>query len=146
MGERACERIVLIVDDEASIRGLFSRILAIGGYLPIAADCTEEALTLLDAGLRPDAVILDLKMPGMGGLALLMQLRARSQFRGIPTAIVTGDTFLSETTVNAAEALHAELHFKPMTMDELLELTGRLLAPKPLPGSNGTRGSIDSRP
>jgi CheY-like chemotaxis protein len=122
--------IVLVVEDEASIRDLFSRILASGGYFPMEASCAEEALAMLDAGLQPDAIMLDLKMPGMGGLGLLLRLRANPAQARIPIGIVTGDTFLSDMTLQAASALDAEMQFKPLTMEEVLDLAERLVARK----------------
>jgi CheY-like chemotaxis protein len=128
MAVRARTPTVLIVDDEASIRDLFSRILVLEDYRPVGASDAEAALRLLGRGLRPDAVILDLKMPGMGGFALLLRLRADPRYARIPIAIVTGDTFIPESNVHAAAALDAEIRFKPLTMEEILALVDRLLA------------------
>lgn len=127
VGQLASVPIVLIVEDEPSIRELFSRILSTGGYYPMEAGTAEEAVTMLDAGLRPDAILLDLKMPGMGGLGLLLRLRANPAHAHIPIGIVTGDTFVPDLTLQAASALDAELQFKPLTMEEVLDLTGRLI-------------------
>ena len=120
-------RPVLIVDDEASIRDLFSRILLLEEYKPVGASDAEAALRLLGRGLRPDAIILDLKMPGMGGFALLLRMRADPRYAAIPVAIVTGDTFIPDANVHAAAALDAEIRFKPLTVDEVLALVDRLL-------------------
>lgn len=128
MAERAGEPIVLVVDDEPGIRELFGRILAFGGYLTIDACSGHEALDLLDAGLRPDAVLLDLIMPGMDGLELLAHVRAQPRYAGIPIAIVTGATFMPESSVDAAAALDAEIQFKPLAMEDILDLADRLVA------------------
>lgn len=127
MAHRVPAPVVLIVDDEKTIRDLFGRILALEDYSPVEAATAEQALALLDQGLRPDAVLLDLQMPGMGGLNFLLHLRSHPQFSAIPVAIVTGDTFLPGATRSAAAALSAELQFKPLVAEEILDLTRRLL-------------------
>lgn len=131
MGDGFSGRIVLLVDDEASIRDAFSRMLQWGGYHPIEASSAEDALSLLDRGLRPSAVLLDLKMPGMGGLAFLLILRSDPRFASIPVAIVTGDCFLDRSTEKAAKVLGASLHFKPVDLDDVLLLTMRLVHEQP---------------
>ena len=127
MAFRAHGPVVLVVDDEPTIRDLFARTLAFDGYVPVEAATAEQALGLLNQGLRPDAVLLDLQMPGMGGLSFLLRLRAHPQLSEIPVGIVTGDTSLPSATRSAAAALRAELQFKPLIAEEILDLTKRLL-------------------
>ncbi len=66
---------ILVVDDEAAVRDLTVQILQRHGYQVFAADCGEAALEYLQT--RPgeiDLVLLDLGMPGMGGLHCLREL------------------------------------------------------------------------
>ena len=77
----------------------------------------------------PDAVLLDLRMPGMGGLGFLLSLRAHPDRQKIPVAVVTADTHLDDTAQQAVQALGADLCFKPMTMQDVLTLAARLIAP-----------------
>lgn len=123
--------VVLVVDDEASIRDLFARILESGGFCPVVADSAEDALLLLRGGLNPDAVLLDLKMPGMGGLGFLLQLRSDPRQATTPVAIITGDSLLSSLVHQTAELLNAEIHFKPMETDSIMDLTIRLIEDAP---------------
>ena len=60
----------------------------------------------------PDAVLLDLRMPGMGGLGFLLSLRAHPDRQGIPVAVVTADTHLDDTAQQAVQALGAHLLFQ----------------------------------
>ena len=62
--------IVLVVDDESAIVAAFSETLQLDGYEAVPAHSAEDGLRLLDDGLMPDAVLLDLRMPGMGGLRI----------------------------------------------------------------------------
>ncbi|GAO02307.1 sigma-54 dependent transcriptional regulator [Anaeromyxobacter sp. PSR-1] len=67
-------RNILVVDDEASIRHLLSVILVDHGYDPRAVGTGEEALKEL-AARDYDLVLTDVRMPGMGGLALLREIQ-----------------------------------------------------------------------
>lgn len=118
---------ILIIDDEDGVRSFFTKALELGGYAPVAAPTAEDALRLMNHGLRPDAVLLDLAMPGMGGLGFLLRLGADPERRHIPVAIVTGHIAIPQPVQDAAAALGAAVHHKPVDMDGLLELTGRLL-------------------
>ena len=120
--------LVLVVDDEESIVSAFTETLELDGYKTVPASSAEAGLRLLDEGLRPDAVLLDLRMPGMGGLGFLLSLRAHADRRLIPVAVVTAETHLDDTTQHAVQALGADLCFKPLNMQEVLALTAKLIA------------------
>ena len=120
--------VVLVVDDDPLVCTLFSRVLALGGYTSIAASTAEEALTLLEDGLMPAAVLLDLVMPGMSGLAFLLHLRASARYRFVPVTIVTGDSLSGmDGRGSAVAALDASLTFKPLHSEELLAVVGEML-------------------
>jgi CheY-like chemotaxis protein len=123
--------LVLVVDDETSIVSAFTETLQLNGYATAPAHSAEDGLRLLDEGLRPDAVLLDLRMPGMGGLGFLLSLRAHPERRQIPVAVVTADTHLDDTAQEAVQALGANLCFKPLTMQDVLSLAEKLIAPNP---------------
>lgn len=67
---------VLVVDDDESLRLLYSSELADEGYEVNAVSSGEEALEYLDRS-KPDVVILDIKMEGMDGLAVLDEIMKR---------------------------------------------------------------------
>jgi PAS domain S-box-containing protein len=69
--------IVLVVDDEELVRASTSAMLADLGYAVREAGSAEEALRLIDEGLRPDLVVTDHLMPGMSGTDLARDLRGR---------------------------------------------------------------------
>jgi CheY-like chemotaxis protein len=120
---------VLVVDDETSIVSAFTETLQLEGYETTPASSAEAGLRLLDEGLKPDAVLLDLRMPGMGGLGFLLSLRAHPDRRLIPVAVVTADTHLDDTAQQAVHALGADLCFKPLNMQEVLALAAKLTSP-----------------
>jgi CheY-like chemotaxis protein len=120
--------LVLVVDDEPGIVTAFSRMLESDGYATVPAHTAEEAIGLLQNGVRPDAIVLDLRMPGLGGLGFLLALRARPAGVEIPVAVVTADTHLDDTTQQAVAALGATLWYKPVDFDQLTAIMGRLIA------------------
>ncbi len=91
---------ILIVDDDAAVRAALERTLSGEGLTVETASDAFQALDLMDQ--RPqDAVLLDLKMPGMDGLGLLDNLRKRGL--EIPVVILTGhgDDFTSRQCLDA---------------------------------------------
>ena len=119
---------VLVIDDEMAVRTFFAKALELGGYLAIEAATAEAALRLMDQGLNPDAVLLDVSMPGMGGLGFLLQLRSDPVRRAIPVAIVTGHLAVPQPVLDVADALGVAVHHKPVDMEALLTLTSGLLS------------------
>src|SRR5687767_7633066 len=66
---------VLIVDDDVGMSSLLAKLLKLSGYRAEAVASGEAAIAYLSAN-RPDAVILDIMMPGMSGFDVLRRLRA----------------------------------------------------------------------
>jgi CheY-like chemotaxis protein len=63
-------------------------MLEVLGHSTTTATSGEEALALIDQGFRPDLVMLDVHMPGIGGLETLVQLRQRNAT--LPILLTTG--------------------------------------------------------
>jgi len=81
---------VLIVDDEAPLRRVLERSLTRGGYRVVSAGSAETAYELL-ATAQANAVLLDIQLPTMSGLALYLAIIHRwPAFEGC-IAIMTGD-------------------------------------------------------
>jgi two-component system OmpR family response regulator len=117
---------ILIVDDDASVTDTFSRMLRLEGYEVWAALSADEGLTLAQTH-RPNAVILDLRMPLTSGLQFLRAIRAIPGLTHTPVAIVTGDYYLDEAQASEIKALQAELRYKPLWLEELVTLARELL-------------------
>ncbi len=81
---------VLVVEDEASLRRALERALAREGYRALGAASAETAYELL-ATERADAVLLDVRLPTMSGLALYIALVHRTPALVGRIAIMTGD-------------------------------------------------------
>jgi DNA-binding response OmpR family regulator len=118
--------ILIVEHDEASI-GTYARILRLEGYQVQMALSAEAGLREVESS-RPDAIIVDFKMPGIDGLEFLRRLRAREDTRTTPVAIVTGDYFLDDTIPAQLRDLGAELRFKPLWLEDLASLVRVLLS------------------
>ncbi len=107
---------VLIVDDDPGVRKVLDRILSGAGYAVQEAGDAFQALDLMDAQ-PPDAALLDLKMPGMDGFALMENLRQRGL--EIPVVVLTGhgDEFTSQQCLEAGASAYLT---KPPDRAELL--------------------------
>jgi GAF domain-containing protein/DNA-binding response OmpR family regulator len=79
---------VLVIDDEAAVRDLMQRFLGKEGFRVVAAASGEEGLRWARE-LRPDAITLDVMMPGMDGWAVLSALKADPDVAEIPVIMLT---------------------------------------------------------
>jgi DNA-binding response OmpR family regulator len=117
---------ILIVDDDEGVTQTFARMLRLEGYQVHTAISAEIGLQQAELS-RPDAIILDLRMPLLDGLGFLRRLRAIAQQRETPVAIVTGDYFLDESVSSELQQLGAEVKFKPIWLEDLVALARTLL-------------------
>jgi CheY-like chemotaxis protein len=79
---------VLVIDDEVAVRDLMQRFLTREGFRVVAAAGGEEGLRRARE-LRPDAITLDVMMPGMDGWAVLSALKADPDVADIPVVMLT---------------------------------------------------------
>src|SRR6188768_1512859 len=87
---------ILIVDDDEGVTQTFARMLKLEGYRVRTASNAERGLCEAFR-VRPDAIILDMRMPILDGLGFLRRLRSSDEPRQTPVGIVTGDYFLSDS-------------------------------------------------
>ncbi len=109
-------RHVLIVDDEKNIRRTFKMVLEAEGFEVSVAATGEEALDRFREG-RPDAVVLDVKLPGIDGIETLQQLKKTG--REVPVIMISGHGTIA-TAVEATR--HGAFDFveKPISKERLL--------------------------
>ena len=121
---------VLVVEDEARMRELLQRVLTNWGFDVTAARSAEEAARLVD-GCDPDVVVLDLNLPGEGGIEFFKKLRDRlPRVQGI---VLTGFASIDA----AREAIHldvVEFLTKPCHLGELEQALDRALRRLAPPG------------
>ena len=117
---------VLIIDDDEGVTTTFARMLRLEGFA-VRTAMTAEAGLREAARLQPDAVIVDLHMPLVDGLAFLRQLRRLDGCGATPVAIVTGDYFLEDEVAAEIRDLGAEVRFKPLWLEDLVGLARDLV-------------------
>ena len=117
---------LLIVDDDVSTTQTFAQILKLEGYDVTTAATAESGLREIETG-HPDAIILDLRMPFINGLGLLYRLRAGEVDRQTPVVIVTGDQCLDDTVIRELHDLGAEVRFKPLWLEDLVDVARSLV-------------------
>lgn len=87
---------VLIIDDEEDIRSIASMSLGIlGGIDVVEADGGEDGISKA-AVENPDAILLDMMMPGLDGPSTLVKLRANEATKNIPVIFLTARAMNSE--------------------------------------------------
>jgi DNA-binding response OmpR family regulator len=107
---------VLVVDDEKMVRDTIGQVLADEGYVVDIAVDGSDALACVHAA-RPDAILLDLMMPGMNGRQFLQALRSDPAYAEVPVLIMTAVHGLE---VNLASIGASEVLEKPPNVEELL--------------------------
>ena len=101
-------------------------MLRLEGYEVSTALDAQAALRDVETS-QPDVVLVDLRMPLMDGLTFLRRLRAHPEQRRTAVAIVTADYFVDDATTNELRVLGADVYFKPLWLEDLLDITGRLI-------------------
>ncbi len=110
--------LVLVVDDDPAILPLMEAILEDEPVLLEGADGGLAALARIEGGLRPDLLILDVMMPGMGGIEVLHRVKARPEFEQVPVILLTARS-RSEDVVVGLEAGATDYVVKPFHLAEL---------------------------
>ena len=112
------KKTILIVDDNADTRLLLSARLKAHHYHTVFA---ADALQAMSVALkeRPDAILLDLGLPGGNGLMVLQRFKANTSLGGIPVIIVTAeDPLVAEAhTIEAGAVAFLQ---KPVDQDKLM--------------------------
>ncbi|MBZ5715064.1 response regulator [Nannocystis pusilla] len=108
---------VLVVEDDKDIRETMGLVLEGEGYEVVTAPNGKEALQLLQTGLRPCIVLLDLMMPVMSGWELREQMLRDPAMADIPTIVITGDTRASQ---RMAQLQATACIAKPFEISDLL--------------------------
>lgn len=114
---------ILIIDDEEAVCWTLERALKSEGHRVRTASSAEQGLESAEQ-LRPDAILLDVRLPGMDGLSALMRLRQLSG--DAPVIVMTAFGNLS-TAVRAVEGGAFDYLTKPFDLDQALETVQRAL-------------------
>jgi CheY-like chemotaxis protein len=137
---------VLIVEDEPDHRRALALTLRLGGYEPLESASGEEALAACEAprgspvspapdvrnggewvgaATKPDALVLDVRLPGIDGVAVLERLRGALSTRRLPIVLVSAHANIPNAV---QEDPRSRFLPKPFHPDQLLEQLAELLA------------------
>jgi DNA-binding NtrC family response regulator len=112
---------ILVVDDDADMRGLLSDVLESEGYQVGTAESGEKALQAL-AEEQYDLVLTDLRMKGMQGTALLSEIKHRYPDTGVILMTAFGTV---ETAIEAMKGGAMDYLIKPVKTEDVLRTAGR---------------------
>lgn len=116
---------ILVADDSRFQIALLTPCLQNKGFeVVVAQDACQAGMFALRTA--PDAIVLDINMPGGSGIDVLRRLRRSVKTQGIPVVVVTG-SFDSEMRNAAAELGVVDFLTKPVDVDQLCEVLSQLL-------------------
>ncbi len=115
---------LLILDDNREVRHCLQSVFEHHGYIVATAANGAEALGMMDDGLKPDAIILDMDMPVMDGESFLAAVAKENKV----APIIVLSAFLHRVKEGMRSAVQ-EVIEKPVGMEQLLEVVGRWAKP-----------------
>ena len=119
------QRCIVVADDDPTVVNLVKMRLGMAQFTVATADDAEGALAMVRAK-DPIAVILDVQMPGGGGLFVLSKLKADPKTSSLPVMMLTGERN-AETVLQAMDAGADDYMVKPFLPDVLAERVSRLV-------------------
>jgi two-component system nitrogen regulation response regulator NtrX len=123
---------ILVVDDEAGVRGSLVGILGDEGYATEAVESGEAALTALESR-RYDLLLLDVWLPGMDGLEVLARVRTLDP--EVPVVVISGHGSI-ETAVKAVRMGARDFVEKPLALEKTLLVVKNALRQRKLEVEN----------
>ena len=114
---------IFVVDDEAEICRILVVFLSKKGFEVLSANSGQEALEILKKDKSINLMLLDMRMPGMGGAEVLQEMEKAGI--SVPVIVLTGS--LSETSFLKDFSMVRKTELKPMDLNKLFEdITGIL--------------------
>jgi CheY-like chemotaxis protein len=125
---------VLIVDDEMDMRIFMSTLFETSGYKAVATRDGKDGIRKAK-DILPDLIILDVMMPGEGGVQMYRQLKTDKTLKDIPVIMLSA--VAKKTFIHYLKMLNIQLNNsipypeaymeKPPEAEELLKITGKLI-------------------
>ena len=137
---------VLVVDDDVVARMMLMHLVdSCGSHAIVEADDGADAWRQLEAGLRPDIVFCDLRMPHLSGLELLQRVRHDPVLAALPFVLVSAASD-SATMDEAAQAGASGYIVKPFRHDDVRAQFERLFLPADANNANDATDADDEAP
>ena len=119
------QKCIVVADDDPNITQLLKLRLSMAHYTVISTHDAAAAVAMVKYK-DPVAVILDVQMPGGGGLSALSQIKADPKTSKLPVMMLTGERN-AETVLQAMDAGADDYMVKPFLPDVLAERVSRLV-------------------
>ncbi|MBR2795150.1 MAG: response regulator [Solobacterium sp.] len=113
------EKILVIDDDKMSLR-LLERVFQKAGMEGVFCQSGDQAFQVLDEGVLPDVILLDVHMPDVSGFDILKRLRVEKNTRNVPVVFLTGDEDVKTESLGLSEGA-ADFIRKPFASEVLIK-------------------------
>ncbi len=131
VAERSRVPLVLVVDDYQDAREMYAESLGACGFNVAEAETGDEAVAKAFQ-LLPDAIVMDLSLPGMDGWTATRALKNDARTSAIPVIALTGNA-RTDAPLAAREAGCDAFLIKPCLPDDMVAAVRRVLDARPLP-------------
>ncbi len=121
---------ILVIEDEPTIRRFYERFCDAQGYEPILAPTGDVALELLESGQYFDAILLDVRLPGVSGRGIWKAMELNRPELCSRVIIVTAD-IVSESTRELIEQSGRPCLEKPFSTQQLAEIIEAVICSPP---------------
>lgn len=119
MAEKHNRETILVIEDEPEIRDFAARVCELEGYRVLQAEDGDTGLRLAEKN-RVSLVLLDLRLPGHDGWAVLKQLKSDPELSSIPVVVFTASAAASQRNRALAEGATDYL-VKPLSAANLIK-------------------------
>lgn len=116
---------ILMIDDDTKLTDLLQLVFESKGFGVTIANNGIQALESLETEL-PEAVLLDLMMPGMSGLEVCQRIRANPRTSNVPVVVLTAKSGI-ESKQELLEAGATDYLVKPVPLNDLVSRIGALV-------------------
>ena len=132
MGEASKKKsaTILVVDDQPENVQLMADVLTSNGYVTLSANSGPEALEILKTS-QPNAILLDMLMPGMDGFEVIRRIRDNPQTAHIPIMVITAMWVSDEDRQRIESQAQSIFQKGTFWIEDLLNEVARLVALRP---------------
>ncbi|MEX1022277.1 MAG: response regulator [Dehalococcoidia bacterium] len=117
---------VLVAEDEESVRAMLGIALRAAGFDSVLCIDGQDALERLEAGLEPDLLLMDIRMPRMGGVELARQVRQQRRWDLIP--VIAMSAYSDDLQEHEIKAAGADAFLpKPFSIADLRSMLSSML-------------------
>jgi two-component system cell cycle response regulator DivK len=118
--------LILIIEDNEPNRRLARDLLQVHGYRTIEAETAEHGIAIA-AEQRPDLVVMDIHLPGIGGIEALAKLRAETATRSVPVLAFTASVMAQDRSEIMAAGFDAFVS-KPLDLEAFVRTVAAVIA------------------